>query len=351
MPITSHTILDEGVSGQSTGTDAGTATRKYNVAFLVEGTADTMPDNVISYFQQHADLPYHGRRFGGIGGNSFDNSAVCRELNITRISKSEGKYVVTARYEPDIIELPPWPSGKVDINGKEQADPTLWAHEIDISKTQVSIPLESAVFRGFKPPGINNKFLKPNTLIPVVNSALVPYDPPPEWEVDITVLRITKYIKFAFPHEVERFHGAVNSDTVLIVKPAYSFVYRIQPLTARIKNLAFTFQIINGFPVFRHSIELHINPLGWRYNVVDKGLDPRAAPGDPDGAGGTISEGATFVVGDPRNRRLTDKLGNPLVEPVLFDGNGQALAPEKQNNPVYLIYSAYKEIPFLGIQW
>jgi hypothetical protein len=181
-----------------------------------------------------------------------------------------------------------------------------------------------------------------------VNSANVPLDPTLESEVDITVVRINKYAASFDDFLSKGYRNAINGAAVTIAKPAYRFSISAGQYEAKVKTFGTTFAVVNGIPCHRQSIEVHINPLSWVRFVVDRGMNRRTEPGDPDGAGSTYSN-SDFDSGDARHAPIKDADGYPITEPVLLDGNGQPLAAGKK--PVFLKWITNPIANFGGINW
>jgi hypothetical protein len=84
---------------------------------------------------------------------------------------------------------------------------------------------------------------------------------------------------------------------------------------------------------------------------LDRGVSARAKAGDPDGKGGTYSEG-DFPEGSIGQRSILDGQGQPVGEPVLLDGQGKPLREQSASLPaVYLKWNKGETTNFneLGI--
>jgi hypothetical protein len=350
MSVTTVKLHSQGASGTATGTDNGNVTASYRSAYRVQvSDPSDGPDYVLNYFLLNADYPWPGRTFHF--GSSFDVSAVCRTVDANYEEKSNGWFTVSCTFVSERGGGDQQQQTGTTPEGKNSQDPTQWHDEIDVSFTQISVPAEVAIFRGFVPQGINNPYLRPGRIGPVVNSALKPYDPTLEEEVDIKVIRITKNAKSYDGRFYSRYQGAVNNDTVTISKNAYRFKETFKPYQGRIKVISGQFAIANGIPYWRQTIEVHVHPAeaGWRRFIVDRGMDARRGANDPNGKGGTVSASDVLNAGTVNHEAIKDSSGTPISEPVLLDGNGQPLATDKP--PVYLVYSTRIEIPFAGIRW
>lgn len=344
MSVTNVKFMDDGHTGNFTGSEINGVSQKYTATLKVtcDSKADT-PDTVRQYLISNASFPSNGRYYKV--GNSFNTNVYCNTLDVRRIAKSETEYLVTANYEPSTIELQ---VQKQDGQGKPSNNPFTWRDEISVSNYTVTIPAYSGTFRGAVDvdgfPVDGNK-LPFNGLTPVMNSGTTIFDPPPGREVSVTVVRITKYVSSMFPHLYQRYIGSVNNDNVVINKGFYGFLYRFAPYQGKIKDLNGVFDIANGIPHFKQTLELHINPLGWRWFIPDKGSEEIfGAQEQMDGV--TISNSDVGSRGFIK-RRVLDPRGN-LVEGLL-DGNGHLLRAGQ--SPVFLIYQLDNELSFAGINW
>lgn len=229
-----------------------------------------------------------------------------------------------------------------DENGNMTAVPSDWRDEIDTGTMQITVPVEKAIYRGGFV-GVAGALKAVGELMIPMNSAFVPFDPGLEKEVGITTYRVTKFRDSYSGATMAARRNKVNSDNVVFNKPAYKLTDTWAPRTARIVSAGGQFQVNGDQAYWRHVYEVHINPDGWREDVVDRGLSARAMPGDPDGQGGTISM-ATFKNGQPAARALLDWDLVPLTEPILLNGDGQPLGAGLP--PVYITYQKYDEVPF-----
>lgn len=359
MSVSSVMIRNDGNKGRLTG-DASTVSREYTVALKASCTSKLDTEaTVAEYLRTHTTvtggsrLPYLGRSYGI--GNTRDSSVYCDSLDITRIGNSDGPagtpggidFLIVAGFKPvSGGGLPP--VKRIDINGKPQENPLLWKDDIQTSNYTVTIPAESGVFWGAfdrRANRVNCATLPLGGLTPVMNSATDIFDPPPSREVSVTVVRITRSIIAVFPHIYERYIGAVNIDNVVINKGPYGFLYRFGPTQGLIRSIDNDFDIANGIPYWRHTIEVHVNPLGWRRQIPDVGQNQL-------GRAEVVLDGVTISNSDvgPNGyfkKRVVDVRGNPVKG--LLNGNGLLL--KKGQEPVYLSYQIENEIPFAGINW
>lgn len=351
MGVLQWRLASAGASGAATGEGPLSTQYRYNANYLFEVDEPLQgPKTILQYFRTNGDLPWIGDGFDY--GAEQDSNSRCKTISPDRIDKSNW-FRVKVDFEPLESEQPD--KGE-DENGNSQEDPLLWHDEIDVSYTQVTIPVELATFRGTNRNGINGSPMRVRALGsdgPVINSAGVPFDPGIEYEVDVKIVRITKNVAEFDGNLNNQFQGAVNNDQVVINKQPYRYRDTWGPLTARIKNISGSFQIANRIPYWKKTIEVHITPVGWRRLIVDRGLERRQLPGDirewdANGTPIQISDG-DILPGQSHHMRIKDADGYPITAPVLLDGDGAPLKPDRP--AIYLEYQTYFEIPFAGINW
>lgn len=331
-----------GGSGTATGDNQGYVSRSYRTTHKVTTDNIFAASHVFEYFMFNPSMPWPGRVYNYAGG--FDSESFCKTVNVNYVENSGGsQWRVDASYEP----LQGEPEQQQDAQGNNTTNPLLWRDELDVSYTQITIPVEAAEFRGFQPTPINNRFLPVGHIGPIVNSALKPVDPTLEEEAQIKVLRITKYSPVYQGANFDAYQGALNIDRVTINKPQYRFFQIIEPYRGYIKGLSATFAVTNNIPHWRQTMELHICNLlyGWLRVLVDRGMDERRFPGDPNGRGSEVSHSEGY-----KHEPAKDKDEVPVNEPVLFNGNGQWIG-DTNSNPVLMIWNTRKTMPFAPIRW
>lgn len=353
MAVTNIRLSKLGSSSESTGTDTGAVSLTYNANFIV--TCDSSLDQgpiIHEYLRTHTTfgttpLPWHGRTFNY--GNGFDTSSVCRSVQVDYLENSAGLHSLRARYEP--ISGPGSDDPKtvgLDGSGKKTEDPLKFHQTIDVSWTPVSVPMEKALFLGFNPPGIVNPFLKPGTTGPVVNSAIVPFDPTLESTLYIKVIRLGRNVPQYLGTLYDTFNGSVNSALSVISRPVFGFQQSIPKHGGKVL-IGASLGEENGKFFWHQTAEVQIHPRTWVREVVDRGVTRRRAFGDPKDGGGTIStddlEHGVF------HEPIKDAEDFPITEPILLNGNGQPLEPGKP--AVFLKYldDPLREWAPLGIYW
>jgi hypothetical protein len=348
VSVTEASLQSTGLSGMATGTDASNVKNSYRATFQVKCSdqLDT-PDIILDYFRGTTSLPWIGRRYDL--GNGFDSTVICTAVDPQLVDKSGGIYNVTCRFENEEIAggLSEAGVSSPDASGKATDDPLKWHPEIEVGFTQISEPAYFARFHGFSPPGIVNKFLRPGLNRPIVNSAMIPYDPTIETEVHIKVVRITVNLDRPPWAMYDRFQGTLNNAAKVFARPDLGFTLNIRPFCGKMAGFGASFAIENGQPFWRETKEIHIHPRSWIRQILDRGMNPRADVGDSDGSGGTVSTDTIAAAGGARHRVLKDLDGFPITEPVLFNGDGQPL--EVLSKPVYLLYTPEPDDDWAGI--
>jgi len=243
-------------------------------------------------------------------------------------------------------------------DGEPTSDPLLFSGSVSISFQDFTRPVETAVYRegmvsepivtadgGIIQPS-EQVYGGPDTNGPVVNSAMVPYNPPLERNATRLALKYRKNME-EYPQQLAaQFHRAVNHDAVTFHFKREKLKVALYPYSAQCVSVDGEFVETADKKFWSVTWTILIDDeFGFRERVVDRGLHARAMYGDPDGRGGTIENEPS---GQARWRRLTDPAGNPISEPVLLNGNGQPLdIPQAGTiDPVYLTYSIYRELPF-----
>jgi hypothetical protein len=340
----SSCVFTDDMQGNEKGVDQGIGTQRSGVVSMrvkCSSKTDT-PETVLNFLRGNANFPGVGRVYAV--GNSRNTGMFCKSLQVNRVKNSEpATFDVKATFEPSSVSLQ---VEKQDGQGRPSTNPFTWRHEIQTSSYAVTVPAESGTFRGYYPPGAKGNKLGLNAFGPIVNSAFETFDPTLEREVHIHVIRITKYAAALLPATYDGYIGTVNNDNVTINKLIpYRFLYTFAPYKGKIKAVDHVFDIANGIPYYRQTLELHVNPLGWRHYVLDKGTQELfGAQEKMDGV--TVSNSDVGEKGYI-SRRILDPRGNPVVG--LLDGNGQLL--KKGQVPRYLIYQIDSEAPFSPIRW
>lgn len=316
--------------------------RKYEAFYLVDvSTVNDQTQTIIEHFQNAGNLPRLGEG-PYTYRNDYDPNVICTSISPKRTDKSQTQWLVSCTFETPTGASDDKDNNK-DPNGNLTDDPTLWVPRIDVSFMTIQIPIEGAVYQGgFK--GGAAALCPIGKVGPIMNSAFVPYVPPPERDFHISVVR-RQWYDITFSQDLASILiGRVNSQFYGGLVLGYAFAWFAYQ--AKIVNYGGSLEFINNRVYWHNNLEVHVNPLGWRRQIADRGLHRRMMAGDPDGRGGTISASDIPRAVAPVGRVVgVDDL--PVTEPVLFDGDGQPLVTDAAYpSPVYITYAADPEIVF-----
>lgn len=346
MAVTEVKLHSAGGSGGATGTDAGAVQATYTTRYRAK-TDDPLDQApiVLAHFQATSTLPWFGRNYSY--GNVTLSGMVCRDIQATYVEGSYGWFEVVCKFEP-VKGVGEEPESGRNEDGEITEDPLDWRDEISVAFTQFSEAMEEAVFFGGHNTNGLSQFLKPGAWQAVTNSAGVPFDPLPESERDIKIIRITRrvprYDNFLFGN----FQGTTNSDNFTIDKPAYRFSEFVTKQRALLR-LDNAFDMTNGIKNWRQTAEFWIHPRSWRKFLLDRGNEELFKPGDVDDDGTSLSA-SDFPADRPFDlRKLKDEEGYPTVAPILLNGKGRRLSLNPPRRPVFLEYSDLVERPFGGL--
>lgn len=355
MTITAYKLLKIGGAGKGSGKSSTNSSRAFEAVYqLTSNDPLDGPNVAMNYFQATAGLPWYGSPYQV--GNDQYAAAECVSIVPSRAGMSNFINVMVGWEEPGASS---GGSSEADAVGIDLSrKPPLQRHDqIETNSTYITIPAYAATFRGYEKAdgtsaSVNNSWLNTTTGYrgPIVNSALDAFDPPPEGEVAIDILRITRNVWPWNDALAQTYRNTVNNAAVTISKPDYGYERIIQPFTGRIIDISGSFEIDLEYKqkYWRTTIEVHINPLGWRMTMIDKGLRRRAKSGDETDTGVTLSSSTISTTG-PQLTHIKDAAGNPITTPVLFDGNGKPLIAGF--NPILMKWEWHTEITWEGIPW
>lgn len=277
-------------------------------------------------------------------GNDIDAGSFLDSIEPRKLDQSSTHWDVVLAYEPPGSSSSSNEEQRPDNDGNPQVDPALWEDDISEDSFTSSLPCETAkYYEGLK--GTAAFLKKPGTIGPVTNSAGMLFSPGLEREAEVTVYRRSWYTANANTVEALRpLIGTINDDDFRIPRVDKGYLRTWKKYTARFKKATSRYRRINNFKRWENTVEVWIREWTWLSHLVDRGRYARAAPGDPDGQGGTISAGDI----DPKQppiRPLIALGGDNVLDEVLLNGDGQPLPAG--SDPVYLIYSAYPEAKFV----
>ena len=357
---------------QGSGGTKSLQARSYTVYYrAVTDDANDGIRAITEHFEDTDDLPSLGDHYTyeGTGTNLEDSGVALWKISPSRDLQSATSWNVALHYKtPD----EPGQGGSAgggggessvseDEDGNPTDEPTEFHGELDIQFVDFTRPVDEATYReGFVSDIVENSdgstqtpseqlYGGPNTVGPVVNSAMVVFNPPLERNATRISIRYAKNVQDFPIATAKTFHRAVNAKAVTFNFRFQKLKIAVEPFTCQCVSINGSFNEANGKKFWRVTWDLIIDPQhGFREKVVDRGLHARAMYGDPDGRGGFITDDAAAL----KWRRITDTNGNPISEPVLLNGNGQPLdLPQggEAITPVYITYSIYHELEFDGL--
>lgn len=217
-------------------------------------------------------------------------------------------YLFRAEYATAIVG----PPGGEEENENPLLDPisVQWGHEL------VSYPLEAALDP-----------VDRTTVIPVVNSANQEFDPAVVVPYSVRVLTIEKNLSSFNPTFFDfNYVNRVNSNTF----------YGYGADEVWLESVDANLQYRGTTPYWRARYTFKVSPFewGWRTDVLDQG---------------------TYQLKDDKYQRATDENGDPVVEPILLDGNGRSLhevnavRPLPRSASTYLQFWPYYQANFSAL--
>jgi len=282
-------------------------------------------------------------------GTKVEVLARCVSVSVPRRAgsdKSDFKWIVIADFELDIESRPDLLPLKIE--------------PYYISGTEV---VETALFKGFYGPtsatygvfqdkGITNpNLVKDQTISPISNSVPTPLIPAPEREKVTAGYRVSWYKKTFL--DLSFFINKMNLKSFRLMTTETGFNNKgyipvifdktFEPGTLRLRDVQAPRVTFYGEYWYNYTLEF-VEDSGDLYEL-DRGIGARAKPGDDNGRGGTYTMGDVFT-GQPKTRQLLDVSGNPVTDPVMFDGNGKPLEDPKASNAIYLRWQIYNSTDF-----
>lgn len=177
----------------------------------------------------------------------------------------------------------------------------------------------------------------------LVNSALVPYDPPLEKDRARIGFRVQTKLA-SFPMDDYLLIDSVNSDEWTLNHPHRNLLYTFPKYTCKMQSItgSFKYQQV-GDSVYRYwalEYEFHYDPFTWRADLLDYGYSQNE-----------LGAGATYD-GLAEAKRLAQHGGistggSTPKEPLKLDGNGQYLNRPNIDS-VFIRYAIYPEVPWSG---
>lgn len=322
------TVLDHRIElGSPTGA-AGTGVQEYTANVFVD--CDDCKDTGHTVLQY---LITEGFDYGAefrFGNDHNPKARLYQIENPTYVPTSEYTWRVTLRYREFRLLV-----GTGSTNGASPEDfqPRITGRTVGRSE-----PVESAIYRG----GLDTGWAVDEERL-VTNSAGVPFTPAKEADQFNRIIRVTRRtaaITFSDAFFPERWVN--DSDFVL-----YNDFIRV-PVGKH--QLKFTGWEVDqeeylGYDVVRVEFVGELKKEGWRELLLDRGT--MVASCDDGGRRNDGRGGRYYSSSEPPNiapqRNLLDRHGQPITEPVLLDGAGNALPP-CSDEAFYGQWSFYDEI-------
>ncbi len=263
-------------------------------------------------------------------GSDNDEFSFLSGITPSRKQNSLTEWLVAMTYEPLDRQQG---DDRLDADGNPTSDPLLWELALSISTSVYQVPVWGAW-------NVDQLYARnPDTFGAVTNSAMVPMDPPLMRNVSETSISFSGNVAQGKISNVSGFVNALNSFSVAI-NPIAETRYALQAVsfqkhTLKCTGASHTFRRQNGVPYWELAYEVKyrepassLNPQDrWYESVLDRGIARRAAPGDPDGLGGSYSLADDPPDGVATVTPVRDRSGNRVPEMVLLDGNGQPAPP------------------------
>jgi hypothetical protein len=198
-----------------------------------------------------------------------------------------------------------------------------------------------------------------NVKYPIGNSANVPILPAPEREASTPAYRVSwlKQTALDASFYINTWNtGPFTLQSYVVIYNTISgspqiapvFFKTFAPSTLRLRDVQQPTVNIYGQEWFNVTLEFIEDEI--YLHELDRGLSSRAKAGDPDGRGGTYSEG-DFPEGSSGHREILDQDGQPVSDPVLLDGKGQPLRNQSASLPaIYLRWNKGETTTFNELQ-
>lgn len=261
------------------------------------------------------DKPHLAKTADGIprkGDPHPDNAAAtCRSVSVDQEHNEDFNWVfiVTCNYS---TKLPPSGASNPDEIENPLLRPAIyeWSEEFD----------ERPMDKAFDP-------TDHETVVPVVNSAFEPFDPPPTKETSIRVLTITRNEPTFDPRPLDSTYKGKTNDAAFLGYSAGEVLFASVQATRNLENGVFFWSVMY---VFKMRVG------GWIDEVLDQGYYQ------------LVTEETTV-----KKKPILDDEGEPIVAPALLNGSGVPLAVPQTGQPppegVYLIFEKYERADFGGL--
>lgn len=252
--------------------------------------------------------------------NDVDGSAWCDSIRAERDPKSAFLWYVTVTYRT------PEDEEQEDKNGEFTLNPIEWRPRLQTNTTHYTRTVHKSRYMGGYKGSADGHLGPEGSLHAVQNSAFTPFIPKPERDDSRLLITITRNAATYLDADGwDDWQNVVNDAELTITGFIPPFFKTCAKHTLMVRGFAATMRRTNDIDYWEMSGQLDWKRDTWIDEILDEGIQPRTLPGDPDGKGGTFSLTDLPPDGVPKGRRLVGPDGNPITDPVLFDGDGQPL--------------------------
>ncbi len=346
MTIDSVTQMRDEGNSLSVGMKSRSTSTKYKVKCSGGSNASRLIE-IEAHFLATTSLPYPGRSYS-FGGET-NALLVCDGLDIKQAGKSNELYFASAKYKQVESQEEDQPS--------PDTDPEDWSPRMRVRNVTYSEIPETAIYRSGLT-GDAATIISAGDEVHISNSAFKRLKDVKPKEITGRAITITRWYSSTTPLAIDQAtfpEDVVNSTLVYLT--ASGMKIKLEALSARLGKFTSEPTTIAGKKCLEITCEIIQKPQGsvnptWRDVYLDIGTEPLAITGRADGKGGTIT-GTDVSTTKATHRPLATKFGDPLSEPVLFNGDGEPLTEAQINlgERVLLTYGDDNEIAFLGIDF
>jgi hypothetical protein len=191
----------------------------------------------------------------------------------------------------------------------------------------------------------NSPAIKLNQLGPISNSAGTPVVPGIEETVGKFGL-IVKWSKLT-PIDYSLYLGQVNSASITITDTHGTFNRTFATDTIRLVAADQTPRDLFGVTVYDVSLEFDFPEFAGDHFELDRGVGEFMQTGDSDGRGGTYA--STTELPPNKIRPLVGADGQPISQPIPFDGKGRAIDDFTPSKARYLRFKKRPSVSFASL--
>lgn len=182
---------------------------------------------------------------------------------------------------------------------------------------------------------INRVIVVDRAGVPITNSAVDQFDPPPTRDFRMQTVQIVRNESSFDPDAAEYYIDIVNSDTVTIAGKT------VAPYAALMMDLNGERDVRNGVSFYRVTYDILFALPSWKYPI----------PANAAAAGGThwlvlLDQGFNYLDDDAKWQRVSVG-GAPAEVPAKLNGSGGRL--DDNLTGIYLKFEHYPAAPFSGL--